>query len=235
MGGQIVKISSSCDVGLYSPWKIGAVVIECSRRLCETYLYIDNISYLSLFNQLSYFLEIGQISAVVSYKTRNTCFLRYTVDASAVFITCGHRLFYINRLAGFHRHNSKCSVRRRRSGNINSIDILVAYQFLSICIPSRYIVTACIRFYFFFVTAHYCYYFRTVYHIEGRSTLFLGYFTATDKSPAYVIQLYHSVRCMYQLKYLLYSFLYFGVWTKSLSQTFRLSSRAGECLLTPQA
>ena len=66
---KVVEISSSCNVGVYSPRKVLAVVVKVTRRNGETYLYIEYFA--DLWQQFPYFLEIGQVAAVVCHKAGN--------------------------------------------------------------------------------------------------------------------------------------------------------------------
>ena len=110
MGSQIIEVATSSNIRLHAPRQVFTVIIQVAWRLCKTYLYVDDISYFSFFNQLAYFLEVWQIAAVVGYKARYSRFLRNTVNAGTVLVTGGHRFFDINRFPGFHGHNGESSV-----------------------------------------------------------------------------------------------------------------------------
>ena len=185
MGGEVVEVAASCNVCLYTPRQVRAVIIEVTRRLGKTDLYVDYIADFSVLYHLAYFLKVGKIAAVVSYKTRNTSFLRNAVDAGAVFITGCHRLFNIDRFSGLHCHDSKGGMGRGGRGDIDGIYIFITNELLHVGIPTWNIVSFGIRFCFFFVATHHSHYLRAFNHSEGGSTLFLGYFTATDKTPFY--------------------------------------------------
>ena len=75
MRSQIIEITAAGNIRLYTPGKVGTVVIQSAGRLGETYLYVDDIAYFSVLYHLAYFLEIRKIASVISYETRNSCFL----------------------------------------------------------------------------------------------------------------------------------------------------------------
>jgi len=72
---QIIEITAAGNIRLYTPGQVGAVVIQITGRLGETYLYIDDITYFTILYHLAYFLEIGKITSVVSDETRDTSLL----------------------------------------------------------------------------------------------------------------------------------------------------------------
>ena len=75
MRSQIIEITAAGNIRLYTPGQVGAVVIQITGRLGETYLYIDDITYLTILYNLAYFLEIGKLPSVLSDETRDTSFL----------------------------------------------------------------------------------------------------------------------------------------------------------------
>lgn len=88
MRGKIVEVTASGNVRLYTPGKIFTVIVQVAWWLCETYLYIDNVTDRTVFYKLFYFLEVREITSVVSNETRNACFLRNTVDTGTLFVLC---------------------------------------------------------------------------------------------------------------------------------------------------
>ena len=183
MRGKVVEVTASGNVRLYTPGKIFTVIVQVAWWLCETYLYIDNVTDRTVFYKLFYFLEVREITSVVSNETRNACFLRNTVDTGTLFVCLCHWLFNVCRLTCFHCHNSISSMRRRRSGNIYSIYFRIVYQFLCVVIPFLDTSFFGIGFCLCTVATHYSYDFRMFYFLESRTTFRFGDFAATDESP----------------------------------------------------
>ena len=73
MGSHIHEVPATGYIRLYSPWQVGGIVVHVSWRGRETYLYIDDTPYGTAVDDFLYFLEIGEISPVVSYETGNAC------------------------------------------------------------------------------------------------------------------------------------------------------------------
>ena len=154
MGGKVVEITSTCNIGLHTPRQILGVVVECTRGLCKTNLHVDNVTDFTFLHQLADFLEVGQVAAVIGYEARHSGLFRDTVDSCAVFIAGSHRLLDVHRFAGLHCHDGKCGMRRRRSSDVNGIHIFVSNQLLCVGVPSGYLMAYGVGFGFLFVAAH---------------------------------------------------------------------------------
>ena len=105
MRGKIIEVTTSGNIRLYAPRKIITIVIQIARRLGKTNLYIDNITDSPIFYQFLYFLKIRKITPIICDEAGDTRFFGYAVDAGTFFISDGHRLLYIGRLACFHGHD----------------------------------------------------------------------------------------------------------------------------------
>ena len=68
MRGKIVEVTASGNVRLYTPGKIFTVIVQIAWWLCETYLYIDNVTDRTVFYKL---LLFGSTGDNVGSKQRN--------------------------------------------------------------------------------------------------------------------------------------------------------------------
>ena len=59
MGGEVVEIAASGDVGLYAPREVCAVVVEVARRLGKANLDVNDIAYSAAMNELLDLEEVG--------------------------------------------------------------------------------------------------------------------------------------------------------------------------------
>ena len=126
MRSQIIKIAATRDIRLKTPRQcIATTIIQIARRYRETYLNIHDISNCSIVYDLLNFLKIRQISSIISHETRNARFFTNTINSNTIGITGSQRFLYVTRLTCTHCHNSKRSMTRRWSGNINCINIRI--------------------------------------------------------------------------------------------------------------
>ncbi len=105
MRSKVVEVATSGNVSLHTPGKVVTIVIQIAWRLGKTNLHIDNITDSTVLYQFLYFLEIGEITAIVSNETGNSRFIGYAVDARAFFVRHSHWFLNIGRFACFHGHN----------------------------------------------------------------------------------------------------------------------------------
>ena len=70
-------------------------------------------------------------------------------------------------------------------GNVDSVDIGIIDEFLSVGIPFTDVVVFCIAACFLFAATHDCHDARACNLAEGWATLLFGHLAATDKSPSY--------------------------------------------------
>ena len=141
MRGKVVKITASRNVRLYAPRKVCTVIIEVTWWLGKTNLYIDYVADFSVLYHLTHFLKIRKVAAIVSYKTRNSCFLRDAVDAGAIFIAGCHWFLNIDRFSGFHCHDGKGGMGRGGRSDVDSIYVFITNELLYVGIPTWDIVS----------------------------------------------------------------------------------------------
>ena len=167
---EVVEVARARNVGLQTPRQIvRCAVVEVARRHREAYLHVRHRAYLARLDNLLHLLEVGQVAAVVSHETGHACNLADAVDACAVLVARCQRLFYIHGLASLHRHDSECSVARRRSGDIYSRHLRVVNELLRVGIPALYAVTLGVRLRFSLVAAHHSHNLRAGHLVESRS------------------------------------------------------------------
>ena len=183
MWGKVIEISTSGNIRLNPPRQVIPVIIQITGRLGETNLYIDHVTYGTLFYQFFYLDKIREITAVVCHKTRYSGFTRDAVDTRTLFVGNGHRLFYISRFSSLHGHDGIGSMWWGRSGDVDSIYFRIVDKLLGIVIPFFDTSLFCIGFCLGTVTAHHGHDFRTLYLLKCRAAFFLCHFTATDEAP----------------------------------------------------
>ena len=198
MGSQVIEVSASCYVGLYTPRQVFAIVIQIAWWLGKAYLDIDDVADGTFLDKRFYFLKVGQIAAVVRNKTWNTRFLGNAVDAAALFVSDGHRFFDIDRLACLHGHDGICGMRRRGSGDVDSIYVFIVYQLLGVVIPFGNVALLGVCLGFGTIATHDSHDFGAFYFLESGAALVFGHFSATDETPSDLFS-FHCARRFFDL------------------------------------
>ena len=187
MGSHIVEITASGYLRLESPRQWGAVFdcigIGLAQRLSISYLNVEHLTNLTTVYYILNLLEIRQVTAIISHKTRYSRLLRDTVDAGTVFVTRSQRLLNIYRFAGFHGHDGISGMTRWRCGHIYGIHIRIIDQTLGIGIPFGYVMLHGIGTGTLFCTAHHGHHTRALYLAEGRTAFEFGHLATTNKTP----------------------------------------------------
>ncbi|PJY73629.1 hypothetical protein CQW34_03186 [Bacteroides fragilis] len=69
---EVIEVSSSGNIGLYTPGQILSVIVQIARGLCKTDLYVDYIADRTFVHQFLHFHKVRQVTPVVGYKTRDS-------------------------------------------------------------------------------------------------------------------------------------------------------------------
>ena len=72
--GEVTEKKSGPAFALIEGSEVVAVMSR-DKEKAQSYAKRHNIAYFSVLNHLAYFLEIRKIASVISYETRNSCFL----------------------------------------------------------------------------------------------------------------------------------------------------------------
>ena len=133
---KIVEVSATRNIGLKAPWQLLTLtVVEVAGRTGEPQLNGENLSYDSIVDNILNTLEVRQITTIVGYKTRHTGLLADAIDANAVLVIGSKGFLHIHRFAGAHSHNGIGDMSHGRSGYIDSVDIRIVDESLTVGIP----------------------------------------------------------------------------------------------------